>query len=474
MSLKHKTFEELDAATGFSAKAGFKLAPIQIEDINRAAKWDRMGNYYEVGGGKTVIATALCLMADRDYNLIVAPPILITPWVRWLAKFSDSVGRYQGTPAARRAVGLYGHKWLVMSHAIFRKIHLDFIKGLNGATVQIVIDEAHAAKNSDSKLYHAIMNVAELKNSRTQLLTGTPISSPLDAYAYIAFKSPGIYNSRMHFEAAHVAERELRFDKPRIWIGLDRIKELFSLRTLIRTKKEIHGYDNSPLYPDCAYTLDDEHYKLYKRLVAERLLELPDGAKIDATTVQRLYHSLQQIVVNYDYFSGNPKARAAIFDMIDLTIEEIGCLQPENSKLIIWTHYKRTSASVLQYFLNKGIKAVAAYSEANTEKSIEDFMHDPATRILVAQPSSCGAGLNPQGVCSEELFIEFSTTRLLIRQAIGRVDRVGQTRKPRIKFAVAQGTLQVALLGNLLSNDDLVLRVEGGKQGLRNLLLGGK
>jgi SNF2 family DNA or RNA helicase len=127
---------------------------------------------------------------------------------------------------------------------------------------------------------------------------------------------------------------------------------------------------------------------------------------------------------------------------------------------------------VLEYLAAQGYSAVGAYSEVNSNKSFERFMEDPSVRILVAQPQSAGVGLNAQGVCSEMLFVETPTTPLLARQAIGRVVRMGQQRKPRIKVAVAAGTIQVRLLRMLLDNDDLVAQVENTPDSIRNWLRG--
>ena len=305
-----------------------------------------------------------------------------------------------------------------------------------------------------------------------QLLTGTPVNKPIDAYAYIKLVTPDVYRSMGHFEMMHVEERDF-FKKPTKFGNLDLIKDNLAQQAISRTKEELHGYDLKPLFPDSEYELAPEHYKLYTKLVDEQLLLFDDGSMIDASTAQRLQHALQQVVVNYDYFSNVPANKSAAYDLIDLTISETECERPDKSKLIIWTKYKRTTRSVLAYCGEK-MSTVAAYSEANTERSINQFMDDPKTRILVAQYQSAGAGLNPQHVCNEALFLELDVVPLYIRQAMGRIDRTGQTKVPRMRFAVAKGTVQEVLLINLLRNDWLVEQVEPSKKGIREMLLGKK
>lgn len=211
---------------------------------------------------------------------------------------------------------------------------------------------------------------------------------------------------------------------------------------------------------------------LYEKMIDEQLLEYDDETLIDVSTATKLYHAMQAAVVNYDFYSNDPTSRSAAYDLIDQTIEETECLQQGKSKLIIWTYYKLTSASVLAYLAKLGIDAVGAYSEVNSEKNMERFMNDPACRVGVFQYQSAGAGLNPQGVCWEALFLELTRSTILMTQALGRIDREGQLHIPSQRIACASGTIQETLLAGLLQNDDTVTKVERTKKSLREVLLG--
>lgn len=463
------TYDEFNLAFSFEERAGFVLSDLQKQDIMTLIDWKRSLCRYDVGGGKTVVSTVVSLMLNRQTTLVTVPPILLLPWERWLNRVSENVLRYQGTPPERKKMTLADKRWVVVSHAIFRRDFERIIAELAGNTCDIIVDEAQAIKSPDAILYTKVGTFA--RKRCLQMLSGTPISTPLDCYTFIRLTTPEVYRSYAAFESSHVAETDF-FKKPIKFQGLELLSERFAARSIKRTKEELHGYDNTPLYPDTEYDLEPEHLALYNRLLEEQLLILDDGAKIDATTSQRMYHAMQQIVVNFDYYSGDSKNRSAAYDLIDMTIEQTDCLNPSKSKLIIWTYYKLTSRSVLKYLVSKGIYAVGAYSEVNSERNFELFMNDPLCRIGVFQPGSAGAGLNPQEVCSEALFIETSTIPMQNRQSIGRVDRVGQWRKPVIRFGVARGTVQASLLERLLYNDELVSTVEQTKTSLRALLRG--
>lgn len=470
---QYSNYQAFDEAYGFSAKAGFQLKPKQIEYVELLVGWPKNLNKLEVGCGKTVVSSAVSLMLDYQVTVVTVPPILIKGWVKWLRQVSENVVSYKGSPVERRAMhaGLSAARWIVCSHAIFRDDFEVLEKAVRGRRAEVIVDEAHFMKNPKSILFKRVQKLTA-GDRGNQALTGTPISKPLDSYAYIKLKNPEIYKNYGVFEACHVAERDF-FKKPIKYANLDVLKERLDLHSVSGTKTEVHGYDKVVLTPPCEYDLDPAHYKIYEQLVDDQLLTFDDGSIIDASTAQKLRQALQQVVINWGYFAGDASVRPAFFDILDLTVEEIEVDKLTSSKLIIWTKYKRSSKRVWDYCLNLGIPTVAAYGDTNSEKAVDAFMDDEKTRILVAQPQSCGAGLNPQHVCSEMLYAEIDTVPIYARQSFGRIDRVGQLRTPRIKIATAARTVQVGLLNDLLYNDDMVQRIEPTKRSVREMLLGG-
>lgn len=460
-------YEEFNQSYGFEVKAGFALAAIQKEDIDQFSQWTKSLNRYQVGCGKTVISTAVSLIVSPDVTVVTMPPILLLGWLRWLTKVSSNILLYKGTPKARKAMELRDKRWIIMSHDIFRRDFERVYADLRGMHAEIIVDEAQAIKNVKSKLYTCVGTFS--KNRRLQMLSGTPTSKPTDAYTFIKLRNPDIYRSYAHFEHMHVAEKDF-FGAIKSYCNLDELAKNFALKSIKRTKKEVHNYSIVPILPDTSYELDPEHYKLYEQLLEEQLLILDDGSKIDATTATRMYHAAQQIVTNWAHFAGDASKRSACYDLIDLTIEQTECLEVGKSKLIIWTIYKMTSRAVLKYLVDQGIYAVGAYSEVDSSKSFELFMDDPKCRVGVFNYQSAGAGLNPQYVCSESLHLEIPTSPMLMTQSLGRLDRVGQTTPPTMRIALANKTIQDSVYQKLLLNSDLVESVEKTKESLRSQL----
>lgn len=453
-------------------KIPFELAPTQAEDIRTLAPFGRVGLFHDVGAGKTVMATLIAEMQECETNLITTWPILIDQWVKWL-KLVDPENTTTAYYGPKRKASDLDAKWVVTSHAIFRrdysKLQLHYLKKTHTTTV----DEAQGLKDVGSKLYRLTKAISQ--GQPLILATGTPTSKPSDAYSYISLKTPGKYRSMEHFENLHVVERDI-FGAVQEWRGLEQVSENLMLQAVKRTKEEMFaGMLHPPVYQTLNYDLEPQHKKLYDQLVDEALIELAEsGQKIDATTPQRLYHLSQQMVLNWAHFAQNPELRARGLDFIDATVEDAQVLRPERSKLIIWTYHQLSSGRVFQYVRDTWDKhAVAAYGGSDSKKAVHAFMNNPECRIMVAQPMSVGAGLNAMSVCWEMLFLEFSTVSMHIRQSIGRVDRVGQQHIPNIRFAVANGTIQNHLLHNLFKNDDRVSVVERNPQTLRQALMGG-
>lgn len=470
MTYKSLSASEAVAQVVADLSIPFKPAPLQIEDAVSAVIAGRFAFWYEVGVGKTVTATLAATALDSEYKIAICPPIILDQWKEWLNDIGiKDVSIYRG---ARRTVDMLDHHWVLMSHAIFRDSFETIKARLAQRDVTLVVDECQALKNPQSKLFKCV-NQFVAPDRHLLLLTATPTSKPEDTYTYIKLKTPALYRSWGHWQNLHVLDRDI-FGTITKYQNLEMLADRFAMQSVKRTKRDVFGDVMEPIYQRMPYELDPKHYKLYVKLAEEQLLLLANGDKIDATTAQRLRHALQQIVVNYGKFSGNPEDRSRAYDIIDQVIEEVDPMDKSKSKLVIWTYYVSTSESVTAYLKQKfGDRAVvAAYGKVNSQKAIDAIMQDPEARILVAQPSSCGVGLNLQHVCWENLFIEMATTPMQIRQAIGRTDRVNQKNRPTMRFAQALKTIQIKLFQQLLDNDDLVTQVERTPTSLRAEIFG--
>lgn len=453
----------------------FQPHAFQAESVLELAPRDRAGLYAEVGCGKTVMSTLLALIwgaAEDAVVVVVMPPILLTSWRRWLESVGnlDSILVYKGAPKERAALAVRKAKWILCSMQIFKNDFEHLRRELDGKRLIGIVDEATSIKNVGSDNHRKTMLFFD--GQKLMLLTGTPLSTPGDAYAYIKLVSPGIYRSKTQFENIHVEERDF-FNNIVKWRNLELMNQNLMLNSIRVLKEDVLKHLHAPVYVPLHYELEAQHLALYRTLAEEQVLLLEQGGKIDATSAPRLYTALQQIVVNWDYFSGDEKVRPAILDVIDNVIEEIGLGKEGASKLLIFANYKLTNRKLMTYL--KKYNPAVFYSEISPAQQtlhVDRFLNDPECLVAVANPLSAGMGLNFQGICWEVLFVEEPIVPKDFHQAVGRVYRDGQQHVPTVRLAIAEGTIQNRLHANLLAKDALVNRVQRGFQDLREAIHG--
>lgn len=455
----------------------FELYPFQIKELNEWAIYDRAGYFIQAGGGKTAIAThhALywCMQHGTAQWLVVMPPILIPQWHRWLRKVINlQTGQpltavMYDLPLKKRRELKLEEDFILISYGIFKNDFEHLYDKFRNTDVGVIADEATAIKNTESQNHKAVRLFSE---GRPLLpLTGTPVNKPIDAYAYIHLITPGIYRNKRQFEKLHAAERD-EYDNVVGWQNLDLMNQnllVQSSRVLLRNVRS----DLPPvIYDSLEYQLSPAHYKLYKRIAEERLVEFANGKEIDAISAQALRTHLQQVIMNWGEFCGDDSARPAALDLIEETLEEIG-----DKKLIVVANFTRTNA-----MLHKTLapyNAVAIYGDVSPkdkQRALERFIEDPTCRVVNLHPDSAGFGLDGlQHVCSEMLMVEAPTTPAPFEQVVKRIDRDGQKDVVRVRVAIAQNTVQVSMFRSLLVKDATANLVQGGYKDLREAVYGG-
>ncbi|MGB7243023.1 MAG: DEAD/DEAH box helicase, partial [Sulfitobacter sp.] len=464
-------------------KFPFESRPFQKAAIEGLATENRTGWYADPGTGKTYMGTAFALYHKMHcYKhmtcFVIVPPILLRAWHRWLTKQVEGIDPekvviYRGSKKQREKIRskLVGAEFIILSLGILKNDRQYFDEMFADEEIMAVVDEAQIVKNSTSDNYK---NVRDFFNgSPLALMTGTPVTTPMDAYAYVKLISPLAYRSLGQFKDVHVGAEDM-YGTVTKWNNLDQLHFNLGINAMRAEKDKVLKHLKKPNYIPLYYDLDPRHKKVYDQLMDQQILELESGGKVDALSTSNLFHRAQQIICNWGYFSEFEEVsgkRSAILDLIDAVIDEIG-LGPKR-KLIIFASYKETNRRMLEYLKPYGV--VGAYSKIpkmQQEKNFERFLDDPKCLIFQANPLSAGMGLNPQEVCSDVLFIEEPLTPPLFKQAIGRVDRDGQKRVPNIRIAIAGGTIQVPLHGRLMDKDDLITQVQGDSQTLRGLIQG--
>jgi len=440
-------------------KLPFKPYPFQVEVINTLAPLERQGFYMDMGTGKTLTSTISSLYKLKQEGrktLVLVPPILMVMWKRWLDKIGGITSKlYQGTPAKRKEI-IFDADFIIMSIHIFKRDWDSIVERCGNWLWNILVDEATSIKNVGSDNHKAVHAIVTNLDATLMLLTGTPLTTPIDGYAYVKLVAPGTYRNLHHFENVHVGSRDL-YKNVVSWTNLDLLAENMRINSvrILKTDvmKDLPPVNITPL----PYALDSAHYSLYKKLATEELLELESGGKVDATSVSALYHALGQIVMNYGHFAEDDSKVAA---GIDIAEELLGELGPEG-KLVIFANYRLTNRLLVSKLAAHNPTAVFGdISQRQQRRNIDTFISDPSCRVFIGQVSAAGVGLDGlQDVCHTMLFLETPQTPSQLEQAVARLHRGGQTKPVQAYVAVAERTLQPRQFDALIAKEILVGQV---------------
>lgn len=457
--LKHYTFP-------------FDLYMFQSEDVNVLAPLPRTGLYYEPGLGKTATSTVCALhhkLNGAEVVVVLMPPIIITTWARWLAKVTHKDGRplkvlaYQGSPKQRELMCLDGVDFILMSMQIFKRDYDRLWLNLSEKRVHVILDEAQCIKDVGTQNYKRYRDFVETQSH--QLLTGTPLNQPLDAYAYIKLIAPGTYQNLSQFERIHVKARDF-FDKPTEFQNLDLLAENMKINASRKTKEDVLTELPECIIVPLEYELEPKHMKLYRQLATEQLLKLPDGGKIDATQASALYHAIGQLVMQWHYFGQDDSLKSAGYDLIEEVLEELG-----DKKLIVFANYRRTNAEISRRF-----NCPSVWGEVTAkakQEALDRFMNDPKCRLINMAPNAGGVGVDGlQHVCADVLYIEPPITPAQWTQSLSRAHRGGQTRAVTVRMAQAVGTVQQHLVRSLSRKEALVNPLQGSRAMIQAALFG--
>lgn len=455
----------------------FEPYDYQVQAVADALEYDSVLLPLKVGRGKTALATWIGLWHSIHSGVhrlvLIVPASLVIQWTRWLESIRFSNGdkldvlAYQGSPKKRESMD-FDCDCIVMSHQIFVRDYRSRI-GLElswDPNIFVIYDESQDGLRKVGNKIWRFFNTFT-RNKRTALLSGTPISSPMDSYAVVKLLSPEIYKSKRQFMNIHVAAEDY-FGNVVEWKNLEFMeKALYA--------KAVHVPDSAiaalpGLMIDLVqYELNPGHQKLYDQLVSEEMLKTDDGHILDATEAQRMFHTLQRFITSPDKLDIS-RVRANLFDALWTVYKE------DDSKLIVFSNYKNTNQGVLEFFEKKKIPAVGAWGEfsrAQQQRSKDAFINDDSIRVMVGNPKSLGVGTDGlQSVCYREVFTELPLTPPQFEQATGRVYRTGQSEICVVKCLIALETIQENLYYALLNKDDLLDKIVRQKMSLREFLGG--
>ena len=506
--LRRIGLEEVEAEKFDKVRLPFELRPNQVENIHCGLSWDRFGLFDEPRCGKT-ISMQLLTVYFAKYGLrsiVLMPPILFDQYKSTMEDIKGhgcSVVTFDYSPAKREEHLVAWQSGqgdppdvLLMSKEIFRKHHTQF----TGAQYKaLLFDECHRGLMSEtlapvprnsgvkkkrkvtSTYYDCVRRFMEEPETRLVLSTGSPLPNDLyQAYPIISLKSPRAYRSRMEFDNLHVTWSQLtirtRFGAKQVAVpDPKRFKEINLLHRQLYhqarrvLKLEVLGLDvpNVQIVP---IHLSTGHYKIYKDLLTQRMLEMEGGEVIDARQDSMLRNLAMRLIVNPE-ISGKKVTDNAVLQAINALCDTADL---SKTKVVLFAYFN-DSVEYLVKALEKHNPAMV-YGPNGSEKNraqAAKFINDESCRLLVASPGSGGVGLTLGGVSQTVIVVEPITTPGAFDQAVSRVILGGQTEPVSVYILKVLKTLSPRGLELMLGKNGRVQEVMLDRKTVLSQLLGG-
>lgn len=423
-----------------------QFKPWQIEGVRELAQRTSFLLADDMGLGKSLQAlTIFAVDVKRGWAntcIIVCPVTLKGNWADEIEKFTRFPHLVlHGTPAERNKqlvefAGLEGPKVLVVNYEQV-VLHLDQLDGMRFDVA--IFDEAHYLKNHKAKRTKACLN---LYSRRSFMLTGTPMLNHVDELWTILHRiTPREfpkYYSFLNRYAVYGGYKDKQI------IGVKNEKELTERlhNIMLRRMKDDVLDRTQPTPVERRVDLTLEQKKLYDEVVNE--MRLPRADKADPDDIENAltkFLRLKQICGTTKPFTGEDhsgKLDVAVLDAIELL---------ENGRpIVVFTQFRDVQEAFCtrldnlapdfdQWELHGGVKM------EYRQPIVNEWSNAKNAGAIVCMLQVAGVGLNMVNA-SDVLFLDELFVPGLNKQALDRVDRIGQKRPVVYYKYVTRGTIE--------------------------------
>lgn len=441
-------------------KKEFKPYPYQTYCINRIISDPFLALFLDMGLGKTVITLTALHNLKYFYfrinkTLIIAPKkVAETTWSteadKWAhlerLKISIVLGTAKqridalNAPADIYVINRENTQWLVE------------YCGNNWDFDVVVLDESSSFKNHRAKRFKSLKAVRP-KIKRLIELTGTPSPHGLtDLWAQMYLLDGGkrlgrtisVYRD-MYFVPDKRNRTTIFSYAPKEGAADEIYKQIADI--CISMKSDDYLTLPDLMYDDIPVKLDDKAAKAYRRLERDMLLEVDDnGDVITANTAATLTGKLLQLCNGavYDEIGEVTEIHDCKIEVLLETIEQL-----QGQHVIIYYYFKHDKDRILMALEAKGLN-VRVYTGA---KDADDW-NAGKIDILLAQPSSCGYGLNLQDGGHHIIWFGLTWSLEDYQQANKRLHRQGQLYPVIVHRLIVKNGMDEDVIASLESKDN--------------------
>jgi SNF2 family DNA or RNA helicase len=381
----------------------------------------------EMGLGKTLqsICVLVYLLKHKLVKkkiLILCPAILQITWLREIELHSN---------LKVKLIDTTGDADIIISSY---EMYLSRNESLGFSFDCIILDEAQKIKNSSTKIWKALDDIAQSIKYRIAI-TGTPIENNLlDLWAIMQFVFPGFLGNKSFFQKEIIPNKEklekciqpFVLRRKKVDCAIDLPNKIESVRFLELT------IDQAALYQKCLET------------------EMQEGDMTNPTVRFKLASHLKMICNHPDSFSKDFNSNYNSSNKCVFVKDFISQLTDE--KVVIFTQYLEMGR-ILQKMLNCPFLC-GEDSQYERQNKIDTFQTKDESKVIIISIRTGGMGITLTRA-SYVIMYDLWWNPSVIDQAIDRTHRIGQSKTVYVYTLITKGTIEEKIYNMLQKKKEL-------------------
>lgn len=403
----------------------------------------------DMGLGKTIQAIAILLSkAAEGASLVIAPASVMPNWEKELSRFAPSLKVHKlndsGTDRQKIVLNAKKSDIVLTTYGVAQKED-ELITSRQWNI--IILDEAHAIKNSETKTSRTIM---KLQSAFNLLLTGTPIQNNLlELWNLFNFAAPGLLGSREHFMA-----------------NATQLKRLILPFILRRTKEQV--LDELPPKTEITMSvpLSEGEMALYEsfRQDAVKILQEGENPMFEALAVltKMRLACCHPALIDSNLGLGSSKS--------DMFIELVEELMRNNHRALVFSQFTSHLALIQDRLDKENIPYLYLDGSTSIKKRsalVDEFQSGDVPIFLISLKAG-GLGIN---LTAADYVIHLDPwwNPAIEDQASDRTHRIGQTKPVTVYRLIAQNTVEEKIMSLHESKKQLSETILSGSDTSHNI-----
>ncbi len=402
----------------------------------------------DMGLGKT-LQTIAHVLAEKEQGRLDRPAMIVTltslvgNWQRELERFAPSltVTVHHGADRHERRAELGNHDVIITTYPLVAR---DRDELAEVPLHLLVLDEAHAIKNSGAQSSEAVRRL----DARNRVcLSGTPIENHLgELWAIFDFINPGLLGTKEEFTLQFRQPIEERSDKVRLEALRDRVRP-FILR---RTKDSVAPELPAKTQLVRAVELTGAQRELYESIrvaahgqvrqhIRQRGFAASQIAILDALL------KLRQVCCDPRLVSVDAAREVTGSAKLDVLLELLHQQLGDGRRILVFSQFARMLGLISEALLARGVRHVALTGHTpDRQKPIDAFQQGKVDVFLISLKAG-GAGLNLVGA---DTVIHYDPwwNPAAQAQATDRAHRIGQTKPVFVHDLIVAGSVEERML----------------------------